>query len=341
MAIGGGQHHLPARARRLVAPSAVRATARRAAELVALDRRAAATGPAELSGGMRQRVGARPGARARAAGAAARRAVQRARCADVASGSTSSCSRLWERAAHHDRARHPQHRGGDPRRGPGRRPVAAAGPRRGGGRRRRCRGRARRRPRRGGRVATAREIRGHLGDAAVAATAGRRMTPVRGRCSVVARRSSVFVARLAAGRRRRRLPAVHPAAPGAGRGRFVTAWADGTIQPHLRRRRSSRSPSGSPSARASALVVGYALARSARRRAARSRPTSSRPRRRRSSRWRRCSRCGSGRGCSARSSSARSSCSSRSRSRRWSASARSTPACSSSAGRCARPVARC
>ena len=44
---------------------------------------------------------------------------------------------------------------------------------------------------------------------------------------------------------------------------------------------------------------------------------------------------------SARSSSARSSCSSRSPSRRWSASARSTPGCSSSAGRCGRRVARC
>ncbi len=83
-------------------------------------------------------------------------------------------------------------------------------------------------------------------------------------------------------------------------GRFVEAWGDGTIEPHL---------AATMVEVALGLIVGAGLGLAGRlrpRRGARSssgssRRTSSRPRRRRSSRWRRCSRCGSGRVSSARS----------------------------------------
>ena len=81
--------------------------------------------------------------------------------------------------------------------------------------------------------------------------------------AVGGRRFVVFVARLAGGRRRERLPAVHPAGARGRRWRGSSRpGRTGPIGPHLPPR-SSRSRSASRSGPGSALVVGYALARSA------------------------------------------------------------------------------
>ena len=98
VALGRRQHHVPARARRLAAPSAG------ASGSASCSTSSGSTRPRPRHGRPSCPAGSAsawrsPGARARARGAAARRAVQRARRADAASGSTSSCCALWERAA--------------------------------------------------------------------------------------------------------------------------------------------------------------------------------------------------------------------------------------------------
>ena len=132
VADGRRQHHLPARARRLAARSGGPRAWPSSSSSSGSSRGRVAARPAELSGGTRQRVGARPGARPRARGAAARRAVQRARCADPRAVRPRAAPPLGARGDD-DRHGHPQHPRGDPRRRPGRRDVAAPRP----GRRRR------------------------------------------------------------------------------------------------------------------------------------------------------------------------------------------------------------
>ena len=176
--------------------------------------------------------GPRPGARARARGPPARRAVQRARCPDPRAIRPGTAPAVGARRDH-DRDGHPQHPRGDPRRRPGRRPVASSGPRR-----RRHRGRPApaandRRPRPGGgggprgtappairspaMVARRRaEGRSAAGPGVRSSRASWSVRPSPGRLVVVAA-TRPFI-----------LPPPETVA-----GRFVEAWADGTIAPHL------------------------------------------------------------------------------------------------------------
>ena len=217
--------------------------------------------PAELSGGDAPARRARPRARARARGPAPRRAVQRARRADAASASTSSCCELWERVGRDDRDGHPQHPRGDPRRRSGGRDVAAAGPGRrrhprrvaaaahdrGPRRRRRLRDRARR---------SGRTWRG--GGRVSALGRGSRSSAALGRSFLVAWRLVVVVTGFP--------PFILPT-PEAVAGRWSTAVVDGTIEPHLAATLVEVALGLRRRGRAAALVVGYALARSAARRA--------------------------------------------------------------------------
>ena len=152
----------------------------------------------------------RPGARARARGAAPRRAVQRARRADPRPVQPRAARALGADRLD-DRDRHPQHPGGDPPRRPGRRHDPAAGPRR----RRRSgstpRGRAR------WTCSTERSCRMPPPRSGRSSTApGRPHDQERRSCSVAASFARVR-ARLEGARRDRRLPAVHPAAARGGR----------------------------------------------------------------------------------------------------------------------------
>ena len=231
---------------------------------------------------------ARPGAGARARGAAARRAVQRARCDDPRALRPRAAAALGARRDD-DRDGHPQHPRGDPRRRPRRRHVAAA--RAGSSRTSRS---TLPRPR------TLEVLDGGVGRRATTAARSARTWSSRhdgavGRCSRSSARSScsslVWQAIVVVGG----YPPFILPPPGAVFAPVRRRLGDGTISPHL----------------ATTLVevaLGFVVgagprarrrlrARAERpRRAARSRRTSSPPRRRRSSPSPRCSRCGSGPG---------------------------------------------
>src|SRR3954447_6858785 len=258
VAVGRGQHHLPARARRLArlaardAPRGAHRDGRSrprghgCASVRALGRDA----PASRAG---------PRARARTRGPPARRALQRARCTDPRAVRSRAPSTVGP-SRPDDRARHPQHRGGDPRRRPGGRDVPAPGPRR-----RRYRGRPataanHRGPRR----------RGGIADRTRDPVISRRCDgdgPPRGR--VVTRTwwfpivagFAVFVLAWKLVVVIGDLPPFILPAPETVAGRFVGAWLDGTVWPHFQTT-MVEILSGFVVGSVLALLVGYGLARS-------------------------------------------------------------------------------
>ena len=198
---------------------------------------------------------ARPRPRARARGAAPRRAVQRARCAEPRAVRPRAAAALGACGVD-DRARHAQHRRGDPRRRSDRRDVAKA----------RTRGRGHpggtgtsaldRRPgrRRRVRYGTRRCVD-------TSARARQRHEPV-GDSSSVGAALVVFLLLWQAVVIVSGFPPFILPPPGAVLGRLATAWTAGTIQPHLQTTLVEVALGFAVGA-GLGLIVGYALARSA------------------------------------------------------------------------------